>query len=410
MEDFYNPKKIEIKIISVGSKILISMVLIFMVLLKYFPINQSVKSMNGEIIGNSKKINYHAPFEGKPIIKKIKEGDSVSKGDTLMVINNENVKSQVKEKIVELSELELKKEKVSEKLELLYRKISNIKSKIDIESDGNEIDMLSNNYKIESLKNQLKISLDELEIAKSKFKSDSILYADSVISKRDYEESYKGYLIALTNNNQIKSNLNSEILLFSKNKNSLESVKNGLYKELLSYREEEVNLKEELVSCENQINGLKDQLSSSKKVSSEQYIISELNGEITYLFNAYNKVNRVMKDEILLSISPINKDLFAKLYVNENDLWNISIGQSVNIKLDNFYEYTHGTILGRVDYISEDDYNGNGFYLLVSLKDLDKHRKFLKRGFKVKGDIIVGKMNLAEYLIKELFGTVESKS
>lgn len=86
-------------------RIVILIFLTFASLIFFLRINDSVRILQGEIISTSPQIDYKAPIEGQLHRINVKEGQKVSKGDTLLVIQNSIYASEHNQKVIDIGYL-----------------------------------------------------------------------------------------------------------------------------------------------------------------------------------------------------------------------------------------------------------------------------------------------------------------
>jgi hypothetical protein len=83
-------------------------------------------------------------------------------------------------------------------------------------------------------------------------------------------------------------------------------------------------------------------------------------------------------------------------------------GQDINLKLDAYNYYRYGAVKGKITYVSPSDVNQT-FYCLARIDSYNPNID-LKAGYKLKGEIIVEKMVLYQYIMKKLFDKIDSTS
>jgi hypothetical protein len=75
------------------------------------------------------------------------------------------------------------------------------------------------------------------------------------------------------------------------------------------------------------------------------------------------------------------------------------------MKLDAFNYYKFGAIKGKISYVSPSDVDKT-YYCLANMEKYNPNIK-LKAGYVLKGEIIIEKMLLYEYIIKKLFNKID---
>lgn len=86
----------------------------------------------------------------------------------------------------------------------------------------------------------------------------------------------------------------------------------------------------------------------------------------------------------------------------------IKNGQEINLKLDAYNYYRFGAIKGNITYVSPSDVDRT-FYCLANIKKYNPNIQ-LKAGYKLKGEVIIEKMKLFQYIIKKLFNKIDNST
>ena len=109
---------------------------------------------------------------------------------------------------------------------------------------------------------------------------------------------------------------------------------------------------------------------------------------------------------ILLIIAPKKEHFYAKVLLDEKDLAYIKKGQEINLKLDAYNYYRFGAIKAKITYVSPSDVE-TSFYCLADIKKYNSNIN-LKAGYKLKGEVIIERMQLYQYIMKKLFNKIDS--
>jgi multidrug resistance efflux pump len=135
-------------------------------------------------------------------------------------------------------------------------------------------------------------------------------------------------------------------------------------------------------------------------------IISSIDGTISNLFNSRQNIEILAKGELLTIIAPKKEHFYAKVILDEKDLAYVKNGQEINLKLDAYNYYRYGAIKGKITYVSPSDVDKT-FYCLATIKKYNPSIN-LKAGYKLKGEVIIERMQLYQYIIKKLFNKIDS--
>lgn len=105
---------------------------------------------------------------------------------------------------------------------------------------------------------------------------------------------------------------------------------------------------------------------------------------------------------MLVSILPAKNTYYAKVVIPQADIWQIKVGQEVNLIIDAYYYYKHGITKGKINYISERINDDLEFYVLVVFgKDISLPQ--FRSGYSIKSEIIIERMRLWQFIFKKMF-------
>ncbi|MDP4272668.1 MAG: HlyD family efflux transporter periplasmic adaptor subunit [Bacteroidota bacterium] len=195
-----------------------------------------------------------------------------------------------------------------------------------------------NSY-IKKLNKKLYYSKEQLSIARSQFRRDSLLYKHEVIALADFEKSRTTYL-------QSKStleNVNTEII----NANIQVTKLNQDILDLSSQRLEQTT---------QQHNNLKESyevLLSHISDWEKTYILKSTTDGIMTFTRIWNKNQNVKKGDVVFTIIPSGSiSYIAKIQLPIQSSGKVKVGQKVIIKLDDFPYMEYGMLCGFVNKIS----------------------------------------------------------
>ncbi len=371
----------------------------------FLKIYDSVSFREGFIYSDNPKIIINAPNEVKILSINVREGSNVSKGDTLLILENKKIISDYHVSNLEIETLENEVIILKNLIERAQEKRESFNVLIKIQSDIYQTDINRVKQEIETLNSKIELSKQQTELISNNYKTDSLLYSKGAISRIEFEKQKN---IAIENTKSI-----SEIeASLHKKLNELRNISNRHY-------EKNNILQRNIIDIENQITLYKkDMLGINSKISSKKYnldpvteelnrlfIISPINGTISKLFNTRQELKIIAKGELLVTIAPLFENYYAKITLPEKDIIYVKKGQNVNLKVDAYNYYKYGIISGSVSYVSPSDIEDN-FYCLVDIKNY--HKKIeLKAGYKFKGEIIVEELKLYQYIFKMLFNKLD---
>jgi multidrug resistance efflux pump len=307
----------------------------------------------------------YTPFQGKVIYASVRNGDRVTKGDTLLVIDSESIRAQqaaLKQRITEndasISDLQ-------------------ILTGIDI-ADLQHVytGLVTKRYQaeFENLRNQYAIQLQKYRKKKAEHERNKLLYNQEIIPATDYENSL--FLLGSE-----KDNLN-QILVYQK----------SLWQSDLALRRNNaVNLIADFEQCAEELNN--------------RIVLAPTSGEIIKSSDIQKGIV-VSPGQIVAEVSP-DGDLVATCFVKPADIGLIHEKQKVKIQVDAFNYNEWGMLRGDIIDISDDMIIENGsmaFFRIkckpdqtfLSLKN--GHKAYIKKGMSLNTRIVVIRRSLYNLL------------
>lgn len=187
-------------------------------------------------------------------------------------------------------------------------------------------------------KEQEKIEWSELENAKITFEAQQLLYDKNVISKLQFIEKKSKFnsqkkTYQNTRSNYLQTNIT--IMEYEKQMNEL----------TFSFNEKQRQLKE---SIEASLNQLKSHIRSWE----QNYTLkSPINGTVSFMINVHEK-QFVQSGTRLFAVIPDNNEVIGYVEVTEQGFGKVNVGQSVNLKLDNYPSHEFGQLKAKVKNIN----------------------------------------------------------
>lgn len=217
----------------------------------------------------------------------------------------------------------------------LYKEVNSSKKQITLLHK----DLLSYNDLLSKYKQQQSLNNQELELTEKDYNRDNLLLKEGAISAREFENKKKEYLRALNSYEATKITLSNTLIQI----NSIE--KNILELQIQDYQERS-KLKNELLQ------NVKSLVSEIIKWKQLYLIESPIEGKISF-FNIWATNQNIKIDDELFSVVPLLKQQFiGKGILPILNTGKLSIGQNVNIKLDNYPYTENGMLQGNVINIS----------------------------------------------------------
>jgi multidrug resistance efflux pump len=202
--------------------------------------------------------------------------------------------------------------------------------------------------RLNNLQSQKELNKRELIFKQKDLKRSKSLFDKGVISEKEYEIKQLEYL-------QEERNYKNMV---SSTSQLRESISNS---NKISKGTEISRIREEVTLLKNVIQSF-NQLKKSIKDWEMKYVLSsKMNGKVSFL-NYWSENQTVNQGDLVFTIIPTkNSSYIAKLKTPAQNLGKVKIGQTVNIKLQNYPDYEFGVLMGKVKNISEVS-NKEGFY------------------------------------------------
>ncbi|EZH72131.1 hemolysin D [Aquimarina atlantica] len=193
--------------------------------------------------------------------------------------------------------------------------------------------------RLESLKAQKRLGKAELEFKRKELQRQKNLFEKGVISAQEYESKELDYLRTKRNyeNNDVQlSQINESISNATKTSKGTE----------INKRKEEINLFKKVLQSFGQ-------LKKSIKDWELQYVLkSDIEGRVSFL-NFWTENQTVALGDLVFIIVPsAYSSYLAKIKAPSQNSGKIKVGQTANIRLENFPDNEFGTLKGKVKHIS----------------------------------------------------------
>lgn len=401
---FYNTKSINF--IKILHKILVGFLLVVVVLIFALRLNDTVSFKEGQIYSDTPQIKINTPNEVRVLKVAVREGQQVRKGDTLFVLENKKTQSDYNVLSTDLASKENKVKIIKKLIANTTERKNALKRLLSIQAGIYKTDRSKAAAEIEALNNKLSISSQQTNILSDKYKTDSLLYAKGAISRYEMTDTKNRNLdvkkVQVDNRSFYNvKNFDYQNLYnnYKRSRNDLERSIIDVDNELQSYQRDLVELETEIKDGHYTMNYMSDEL---RKL----IVVSPVEGTISNLFNARQNLEILAKGDLLGIIAPKKEKFYAKVTLNEKDLAYIKTGQEINLKLDAYNYYRFGAIKGKITYVSPSDVDRT-FYCLAVIQRYNPNIT-LKAGYKLKGEVIIERMQLYQYIIKKLFNKIDN--
>ena len=187
--------------------------------------------------------------------------------------------------------------------------------------------------------NQENIYKEEFLLIEKDHSRYNTLFQNQAVAAKEFEDKQREYLSARRNYENVKiANINNKLTIINLEKNKLQ-LQMQAYQETEKYK----------LELDQSIRALKSQIETWKQM----YLLkSPIDGKVS-LFN-YWAINQNIKvgDEVLSIVPTEKQEMIAKLLLPVQYSVKLKIGQSVNIKLQNYHYQEYGMLRGIVKNIS----------------------------------------------------------
>ncbi len=401
---YYNTKSINF--IKILHRILVAFLIICLILILALRLNDTVSFKEGQIFSDTPQFRITAPNEVKIIKVAVKEGQAVKKGDTIFVLENKKTKSDFDILNTDVASME-------NKILIIKSLISNTKDRknaliqlLNIQSNIYKTDRKKTAIEIAALNNKINLSSQQSSILTDKFKTDSLLYAKGAISKYEMTDTKNQNLDDKKGELDVRASHSVKNYDFQNLSNNYSRTKNDLRRSIIDVDNQIHDYERDIVELEMLIKDGKSNLTYISDEMQKLLIVSPHDGTISNLFNARQNIQIVNKGDLLAIIAPKKEAFYAKVIINEQDLAYVKKGQEINLKLDAYNYYRYGAIKGNITYVSPSDVDKT-FYCLAHIRKYNPNIN-LKAGYQLKGEVIIERMQLYQYIIKKLFNKIDN--
>jgi multidrug resistance efflux pump len=344
--------------------IIIGIIVFGIALLPFIYVDVSVQA-RGYFQSDIEKQTVFTPFQGKVVFASVKNGESVKKGDTLLIIDSETIRAQqsaLQKRIAENDASIGDLEKLTEPDSL--------------EDKPAVTDLVTDRYRAElaNLRSQHTIQFQKYQKRRSEHERNELLYNQEIIPATDYENS----LFVLGSE---RDNLN-QIILYQK----------SLWQsDLTLRRNQSVILLADFKQCTEELNN--------------RIVLSPTSGEIIRSSDI-QKGSIISPGQMIAEISPVG-ELVATCFVKPADIGLIRDDQKVKMQVDAFNYNEWGMLQGNIIDISDDMIveNGSTAYFRVKCKPSQTflslkngQKAFIKKGMSINTRIVVIRRSLYNLL------------
>ena len=202
-----------------------------------------------------------------------------------------------------------------------------------------EREIISQNQLLSKYEQQVKLYDDELSLIEKDYMRDQGLFKAGLISARDFENKKKDFVRAQSASETLKiAHANTKIAINNIDKNKLQL--NMLHMEQVS--KYKIELEQSMKNLQSSIEAWKQDF----------LFISPIDGTVSF-FNFWTANQNIKAGDEAFNVVPLDKlNFIARLVLPIQNSGKLKIGQTVNIKLENYPFAEYGILKGRVKNIS----------------------------------------------------------
>ena len=378
-----------------------------------FELDKSV-NVPGLVEPKGNVISVQNRFDGK--IKEVvtSNGDKVKKGDILFVLAPDQDEGGLREKILEVQTLELKKRRLDAQLKKLPSFEKNEKD--DPATFRQELSQLTlelgaYNTEIETLKSEQNIVYRE--IASAELSADNLKKLAELmrtkydVTKKLYTKQYEGKLALLEAEQKLSESL-SNIAVARENLQRLFEKANSLDKKIeqlvLNF---DRDVSAEISEVSRQIQFAKINLDTLQRRVEEFEVKSPADGIISKVF--FNNVGEVVAQASTLGeLIPEGRPLIFAAKLKPGDILEVTKGQETLITLNNMDTRTEPPLIGHVSNVEKNSRVDENFgrYFQVEINFTNPNRtNLIVPGVDGSASILLGKRSVIEYILEPIISS-----
>ncbi len=356
-------------------------------------------------------------FEGGIISNiRVKEGDTVNKGQVIYTLSNEFFKADLKSKEIDLLAFKASafrlKASIDEKEEILFPEelISNIPDIIENEKRIFNEDLENRETKIKIANDQLKQKKYKLKEAQTKFDNLSLELNLAQANMKILESLYKKKVVSKKEYISELSKKQSIVTKLSETRNSIPIIKEEIQEARGKIKTVKSDIRSKHLQKYSAIKAEINKLIEKNKANTDRElrkeVVSPVNGIINKLY-FYTVGGIVKAGDKMAEITPLEDSLTIEARVNTSDRALIWSGQEVSVEITAYDFSKYGLLNGKLISISPDsfeDRKGNVFYLIKVKADTNQFAPDLPilPGMVANVNILTGKKTILQYIIKPL--------
>ncbi len=350
----------------------------------FLPWTQNVKAKGAvtTLYQDQRPQQLNSPIPGRIIKWHVKNGDAVSKGDTLLQL------AEVKEDymdplLVDRTQQQVEAKKgmrnyYEAKVGAADAQLTALNSSRDLKLQQLKVKLSQLNNKLIAEQAELEAADNELKLSDNQYQRQKKMYEEGLVSLTQFQQRSVSYQNAVAKKTAVENKLaqtQQEVVTVTLEQNA--TIQD--YTEKLSkIQGERFQSMGQIESSIGDIAKLENQMSNYKIRQGLYYVLASQDGQIVQLNKA--GIGEILKDgESIGTIVPANVNYAVEIYIKPVDLPLVKAGQKVMCVFDGFPAIvfsgwpntSYGTFAGKVIAV-ESNINTNGLFKALVIEDKDQ--------------------------------------
>ncbi len=371
-------------------------------------VNDVVRVPKGELLADRPRAVYRAPFDVRVDSVFVAEGSRVRRGQPLMVLSNETVRSELAQAAAEREALREEQAMVALAVGNAAARVRTLRAQVAASHDRFAVTVGDARTGEGYLASQVRLADERVALARVNEERHRQLLERRMLAPPEYEAVRRARLEAQGAADLARRQL-AEVRSTGPRLGAERRAEVArLDAENLSTEAARLSLVERGQRLARQIEKQDDVVRLRRELADRQRVVAEADGTIRFVFNTKAASNLLRAGEVLVEVAPQAEGagrVYAKLHPSQAAIRRVRAGQRAQVRLDAYHYYRYGPVRGTVRYVSPPD-DSSGYFVLV---DLDPRREIeVRPGYTVRGDIVVARMKLYEFTLRRLFNRLET--
>ncbi|QSQ24462.1 HlyD family efflux transporter periplasmic adaptor subunit [Pyxidicoccus parkwayensis] len=370
-------------------------------------VNAVVHVREGEVLSYRPRSVHKAPYEVRVVAQYVKEGDTVQEGQLLMLLDNEEVDAASRKAEADYAALEEELRTVVEQMDNASEQAVRHRRQLALLQEKHGVDKAQVRESLDAYSRQLELAREQQALAEVKEERSRDLVARGLLSKEEHETDQRGVLEARSAATELRRLRREQEATKLKLGGTYRDELTRVELELLGAEAARLSLLERANKLRREVEKQREEKELRVRLAARREVRADIRGTIRYVYNTKASSDRILSGEILVEVAPVLEEgsaLYAKFKLTQDEVKRVLAGQPANLKVDAFHFHRYGVLRGRVRYVSPPN-DANEFFAIVDLPP--PHPFEVRPGYKVRGEIVTGRMKLYELVLSKLFDRVE---